>query len=31
LIGKCARDRQRTKALRGRTKKTGVLVLDGGE
>lgn len=30
-IGKCIRDRQRTKALRGRTKKTGVLLLDGGE
>ncbi len=30
-IGKCVRDRQRTKALRGRTKKTGVLLLDGGE
>jgi integrase len=30
-IGKCIRDRQRAKALRGRTKKTGVLLLDGGE
>jgi integrase len=29
-IGKCIRDRQRTKPLKGRSKKTGMLMLDGG-
>lgn len=30
-IGKCLRDRQRSTALRGRSRKTGVLLLPGGE
>lgn len=30
-ISKCLRDRQRTKAFKKRTTKTGVLLLDGGE
>lgn len=30
-VGKCIRDRQRTKALKGRSKKTGVLLLEGGD